>query len=744
MEQIKEAVYLINDERYLHLRENGTGVGFATYNKVTGEPLESGQISEKNLPPDGRNAIPAARNWYLFELSDDDRKVIQQESVKILENIPQAGIGRRRIWEPETLPKDIRLINSHYDDLYRIPDGGVIQVDYPDGRSFTARVEHLDDYHFDMGGLGNVFHICQFAEVMERNHADFYPEIQTQDEQTDESRDEFKVNHVAQKIAEYVAEGKKTLVYCPFRSTVDSIYQAVPFSVKDKVRRYHAGMERGEKNAAQDAFKNNKAIVMICTKAFGMGVDVPDIVQVYHYAPTGNLADYVQEIGRCARDKNLRGTAVEEYLPGDLSQLKRLHGMGELRQFQLREMLHKLYWMYSQKKHRNLLVSPDAFSYLFDSGEVENRVKTGLLLLARDLEEAYGFPVLVVRPKAMFTTCYANVPEEIEEEFLAKYGDFVKNLYDNTVTVNRSFSPLASDVVVRNSGSIYEIRMGDLWEKYFSDMTFGMFKAKFFKGELFAQDGTNRISVRVKTQIHYGQDFDTTRAKLRQYMEAVAQVFDGYRKEHKMFTAEEFRQKAQEALGAEVLNADFAKALLELFVMDVQADPTRREGDRMKFIQATQRGWNRIGLLYRVTNGNYFSMANWMDQKLVNCAPNREETEYMGYIPATIGGKQNTVMRLLAVLEIFGLASYEVRGGQNLEIFVRVNDPQKIRSLSEDRRYKNLQLQEIHRRHVAAENMMTAFLTSDLTTKQRWDLIEDYFLGHDEVVAQVLGLNEEN
>ena len=100
MEQKKEAVYLINDERYLHLRENGAGVGFATYNKVTGEPLESGQISEKNLPPDGRNAIPAARNWYLFELSDDDRKAIQQESVKILENIPQAGIGRRRIWEP--------------------------------------------------------------------------------------------------------------------------------------------------------------------------------------------------------------------------------------------------------------------------------------------------------------------------------------------------------------------------------------------------------------------------------------------------------------------------------------------------------------------------------------------------------------------------------------------------------------------------------------------------------------------
>ena len=83
MEQKKEAVYLINDERYLHLRENGAGVGFATYNKVTGEPLESGQISEKNLPPDGQNTIPAARNWYLFELSDDDRMGVSWSAIRI-------------------------------------------------------------------------------------------------------------------------------------------------------------------------------------------------------------------------------------------------------------------------------------------------------------------------------------------------------------------------------------------------------------------------------------------------------------------------------------------------------------------------------------------------------------------------------------------------------------------------------------------------------------------------------------
>ena len=184
MEQKTEALYLINGDRFLHLRENGAGVGFATYDCANGAPLESGQISKQNLPPDGRNAIPAARNWYLIELSSDDRKAIQEVSLQHLDTIPQSGVRRRRIWDDPTIPRDdVRLINSHYDDLYRVPNHGVIQVDRSDGSSYTARVEHLDDYHFDLGEYGNVYHICQFGEMLERTGSTAYPEIQTQDEQ---------------------------------------------------------------------------------------------------------------------------------------------------------------------------------------------------------------------------------------------------------------------------------------------------------------------------------------------------------------------------------------------------------------------------------------------------------------------------------------------------------------------------------------------------------------------------------
>ncbi len=59
-----------------------------------------------------------------------------------------------------------------------------------DAKKFLAKADNLtlgqmlDVWAEEDLKTGNVFHICQFAEVMERNHADFYPEIQTQDEQT--------------------------------------------------------------------------------------------------------------------------------------------------------------------------------------------------------------------------------------------------------------------------------------------------------------------------------------------------------------------------------------------------------------------------------------------------------------------------------------------------------------------------------------------------------------------------------
>ncbi len=70
----------------------------------------------------------------------------------------------------------LRFINSNYDTLFRIPDGGIIEVQFPD-RKFSAKCEYLDDYHTKIGDT--VFHICEFAELLEKQNGTVRPEPET-------------------------------------------------------------------------------------------------------------------------------------------------------------------------------------------------------------------------------------------------------------------------------------------------------------------------------------------------------------------------------------------------------------------------------------------------------------------------------------------------------------------------------------------------------------------------------------
>ena len=69
--------------------------------------------------------------------------------------------------------REIRFIDSRYNELFRIKDGESITVKFSDGSMSDRKCTYIDDYHTKIGY--DVFHICEFAELMERGGSTYRP-----------------------------------------------------------------------------------------------------------------------------------------------------------------------------------------------------------------------------------------------------------------------------------------------------------------------------------------------------------------------------------------------------------------------------------------------------------------------------------------------------------------------------------------------------------------------------------------
>jgi len=86
---------------------------------------------------------------------------------------------------------------------------------------------------------------------------------------------------------------------------------------------YHAGLQQDERSAKQEAWIANKTRVIVCTNAFGMGIDKPDVRVVVHVDIPDNVENYYQEAGRAGRDGK-RSFAVLLYTHKEVEELREL------------------------------------------------------------------------------------------------------------------------------------------------------------------------------------------------------------------------------------------------------------------------------------------------------------------------------------------------------------------------------------------------------------------------------------
>jgi ATP-dependent DNA helicase RecQ len=65
---------------------------------------------------------------------------------------------------------------------------------------------------------------------------------------------------------------------------------------------YHAGLSPDERRSIETAWLEGSLLFVVCTSAFGMGINHPHVRWVIHFHVPVLLSEYVQEIGRAGRD----------------------------------------------------------------------------------------------------------------------------------------------------------------------------------------------------------------------------------------------------------------------------------------------------------------------------------------------------------------------------------------------------------------------------------------------------------
>ena len=246
-----------------------------------------------------------------------------------------------------------------------------------------------------------------------------------------------------------------SIIYCRNRRLTKEITQLLRMN-NIAADFYHAGLPKDERSKKQDDWMNNIIRVMICTNAFGMGIDKPDVRTVIHYDTPDCLEYYYQEAGRAGRDGK-KSYTVLLHSDEDLQSLEALPGI----RFPQMQDIRKVYQ--SLADYLQIPAGSGQGNYYdFNLNDFARTFRTDIQLVVHVLktleqEEHLAFNENIFLPAKVMFACSKELIAEFEtghadlEPLIKALLRTYEGIYDNSVSINEK---LLSKILRRKEDEI--------------------------------------------------------------------------------------------------------------------------------------------------------------------------------------------------------------------------------------------------------------------------------------------------
>ncbi len=526
-----------------------------------------------------------------------------------------------------------------------------------------------------------------------------------------------KFNDLVQLIKRSLLLNKKTLVYFP---TVALIERCFRFMISERlhtnIAKYYGPLDKDLKNASFNDFSEGKKLIMFATKAFGMGIDIDNIEIVAHFAPTGNVCDYVQEIGRAARNPSINGEAYYAYDSRDFRHINRMHGLSSIQKYQLIEVMKKIDEIYTNtlkstngmaltRKKNALLLDAESFAYIFDKpfsddeGNI-NKVKTALLMIQKDFESSLGFSPINVRPIPLFAYGYFQIGADTQTR--------LKKEFPNSLSI------------IDQAKDICKVNLEKIWENKYRDRSFPQLKYMIYsKDEELDFNSKYTISPVLCVKLDFKEDYDSQFNRIMDSLETF--VNQGIRTE-KYYGVEDLSKNFVETCG---LMKYKAQSVAEVVIAAMCQYSLNFHTESTKVFISKPMDSGKTKYQFQNSMNSFFKWIRKYYRKIL-----KENDKGLMYVVNDGGKDIKMVSTVLGILESFDTLSFEMIGGENSQLYIYINQIQNLKLyINYPGNYHNKLLENVAIRHLISVKMLTYIYENDFSNEEIWDLLEDYFLG---------------